>query len=129
MQSDLIVIGTGSAAGSVAYPCRSAGWSVTVIDSRPFGGTCQLRGCDPKKVLVGGGELVDWNRRMQGKGVSADDLTVDWPDLMRFKRTFTDRCRSKPSGASRRPVLARSSDLKHMIYGYPSSSSDIVYML
>src|ERR1700704_5621737 len=90
MQSDLIVIGTGSAAGSVAHPCRSAGWSVTVIDSRPFGGTCQLRGCDPKKVLVGGAELVDWNRRIRGNGVSAGDVTIEWPDLMRFKRAFTD---------------------------------------
>jgi len=86
---DLIVIGTGAAAGSVAYACRSAGWTVTVIDSRPFGGTCQLRGCDPKKVLVGGAELVDWNRRMRGNGVSDSCDTIDWPDLMRFKRTFT----------------------------------------
>jgi glutathione reductase (NADPH) len=90
MQTDLIVVGTGSAAGSVAYTCRSAGWSVTVVDSRPFGGTCQLRGCDPKKVLVGSAELVDWNQRMQGHGVAADGLTIDWPELMRFKRTFTD---------------------------------------
>jgi glutathione reductase (NADPH) len=87
---DLIVIGTGSGASSAAYPCRSAGWSVTVVDSRPFGGTCQLRGCDPKKVLVGGAELVDWNRRMHGHGVPAAGLTIDWPDLMGFKRTFTD---------------------------------------
>jgi glutathione reductase (NADPH) len=87
---DLIVIGTGAAAGAVAYTCRSAGWSVTVIDSRPFGGTCPLRGCDPKKVLVGGAELVDWNRRMQTHGVQASSLTIDWPELMRFKRTFTD---------------------------------------
>src|SRR2546426_11594830 len=50
---DLVVVGTGSAAGAVAYKCRSAGWTVTVIDSRPFGGTCQLRGCDPKKVQFG----------------------------------------------------------------------------
>src|SRR6266852_2061172 len=90
MQSDLIVIGTGSAAGAVAYTCRSDGWTVTVSDSRPFGGTCQLRGCDPKKVLVGGAELVDWDRRMQSNGVPAPGLTIDWPDLMRFKRTFTD---------------------------------------
>ena len=27
---------------------------------------------------------------MRGNGVSADGLTIDWPDLMRFKRTFTD---------------------------------------
>ncbi|HVA88282.1 MAG TPA: NAD(P)/FAD-dependent oxidoreductase, partial [Chloroflexota bacterium] len=87
---DLIVLGTGSAAQSVAYPCRAAGWSVVVVDSRPFGGTCQLRGCDPKKVLVGIAELVDWSRRMQGKGVSAPGLTLSWPDMIRFKHTFTD---------------------------------------
>ena len=45
---DLIVLGTGSAAQSVAYPCRDAGWSVAVVDYQPYGGTCQLRGCDPK---------------------------------------------------------------------------------
>jgi glutathione reductase (NADPH) len=63
---------------------------VAVIDSRPFGGTCQLRGCDPKKVLVGASELVDWSHRTQGKGVSAPALSINWPDLIRFKRTFAD---------------------------------------
>lgn len=87
---DVIVLGTGSAAQSVAYACREAGRSVAVVDSRPFGGTCQLRGCDPKKVLVGVSELVDWSRRMQGKGVFAPALSIRWPDLIRFKRTFTD---------------------------------------
>lgn len=87
---DLIVVGTGSAGSSAASVCREAGWEVAIIDSRPFGGTCALRGCDPKKVLVGGAQLVDWNRRMQGKGVPATDLKIDWPELMKFKRTFTD---------------------------------------
>jgi glutathione reductase (NADPH) len=90
MTVDLIVVGTGSAAQSVAYPCRKAGWSVLVIDSRPFGGTCSQRGCDPKKVLVGVAELVDWTRRMQGKGLSAPAATLAWSDMMSFKRTFTD---------------------------------------
>ncbi len=87
---DLVAIGTGSAASTVAYKCRRAGWSVAVIDSRPFGGTCALRGCDPKKVLVGAAELVDWHRRMEKHGVTARDVKIDWPTLMRFKRTFTD---------------------------------------
>ena len=73
---DVIVLGTGSAAQNVAYTCHSAGWSVAVVYSRPFGGTCELRGCDPKKVLVGVAELVDWSRRMQGKGVSAPILSM-----------------------------------------------------
>ena len=87
---DVIVIGTGEAARPVAYTCRKAGRSVAVIDSLPFGGTCELRGCDPKKVLVGVSELIDWSRRMQGKGASAPAMSVDWSDLIRFKRTFTD---------------------------------------
>jgi glutathione reductase (NADPH) len=54
---DLVVIGTGAAASTVAFKCQSAGWQVAVVDSRPFGGTCALRGCDPKKVLVGAAEV------------------------------------------------------------------------
>ncbi len=81
---DVIVLGTGSAAQSVAYPCREAGLRVAVVDDHPFGGTCQLRGCDPKKVLVSVSDLVDWSRRMQGQGVSAPGLSLSWPDLIRY---------------------------------------------
>ncbi|HEX9422073.1 MAG TPA: NAD(P)/FAD-dependent oxidoreductase [Pyrinomonadaceae bacterium] len=87
---DLIVIGTGAAGSAAAYKCRKAGWNVAIIDSRPFGGTCALRGCDPKKVLVGAAELIDLIRRMDGKGVSAKGGQIDWPSLMQFKKTFTE---------------------------------------
>jgi len=87
---DVIAIGTGSAASAVAHRCRAAGWQVAVVDSRPFGGTCALRGCDPKKVLVGAAEVVDWARRMKGNGIQAEQLQIDWSQLMRFKRTFTE---------------------------------------
>ncbi len=90
MTVDLVVLGTGSAARSVAYTCREAGWNVTVIDNRPFGGTCQLRGCDPKKVLVGVSEVTDWARRMTGKGVRSYPGNINWPKMMAFKRTFVD---------------------------------------
>ncbi|RIK41365.1 MAG: NAD(P)/FAD-dependent oxidoreductase [Chloroflexi bacterium] len=86
---DLIVIGVGMAGLNIVRKCRSAGWEVAVVDSLPYGGTCMLRGCDPKKVLVGAAELVDWQRRMAGHGVTGD-VRIDWADLMRFKRTFTD---------------------------------------
>ncbi len=86
---DLIVIGTGEAGSAVATGCRAAGREVAIVDSRPFGGTCGLRGCDPKKVLVGAAEVVDRKLRMQDKGVTGD-ARIDWPALIRFKRTFTD---------------------------------------
>ena len=89
-QFDLVVIGTGTAAGVVAHTCRRAGWSVAVIDSRPFGGTCALRGCDPKKVFVGAAEAVDQVNRLRGKGVRADALRVEWSELMRFKEAMIE---------------------------------------
>lgn len=86
---DLIVIGTGSAGASVAQACRQEGWNVAIVDEREYGGTCALRGCDPKKVLVGAAELVDRTARLQGKGIT-DIANINWNDLMAFKRTFTD---------------------------------------
>ena len=50
-----------------------------------FGGTRNLRGCDPKKVLVGAAEVIDWNHRMGDKGINnTKDIHIKWPELMRF---------------------------------------------
>ncbi len=86
---DLVAIGTGSGASAVAHRCRSAGWKVAVVDSWPFGGTCALRGCDPKKVLVGAADAIDWARRMEGRGIRGH-ARIDWPELMRFKRSLIE---------------------------------------
>lgn len=88
-QYDLVVIGTGTAAMVAATRVRASGRQVAVIDFRPFGGTCALRGCDPKKMLIGGSSAIDHVRRMQGKGVKGDSH-IDWRELMAFKRSFTD---------------------------------------
>jgi glutathione reductase (NADPH) len=88
-QYDLVVVGTGSTS-AVASRCREAGWTVAVADRRPFGGTCALRGCVPKKILVGAAEAVHSARDMTGKGVPASALAIDWPELMRFKRSLVD---------------------------------------
>ena len=86
---DLVVVGTGTASGA-ASRCRGAGWTVAVIDSRPVGGTCALRGCRPKKLLVSAGEAVHTPRDMAGRGILDAGLRIDWPALMRFKRSETD---------------------------------------
>jgi glutathione reductase (NADPH) len=86
---DLVVIGTGTAAQAASARVRKAGRSVAVIDHRPFGGTCALRGCDPKKMLISGAEAVDLARRMHQHGVGGE-LHIDWKELIAFKRTFTD---------------------------------------
>lgn len=88
---DLIVIGTGTAASSAAFDCRSAGWKVAIIDSLPFGGTCALRGCEPKKVLVEATKTIDSSQRHENKGITGSErIHIKWSDLIRFKRTFTE---------------------------------------
>ncbi len=87
---DLMVIGTGAAGSTAAFKCQAAGWKVAIVDSRPFGGTCALRGCDPKRVLLGAADLHDWAQRMKAREISSDSFPINWPALMQFKRTFTD---------------------------------------
>ena len=69
---DLIVIGAGMAGVNAAKKAARAGWSVAIVDEFPYGGTCALRGCDPKKMLRAGAEAVDAARLLSGKGVAGD---------------------------------------------------------
>lgn len=101
---DLVIVGTGTAAMVAAMRVRAAGWSVAVIDFRPFGGTCALRGCDPKKMLVSGAEAVDFASRMRGNGV-AGELSISWQDLIAFKRTLILFPRSTNNVTPRRTLI------------------------
>ncbi|GAA1348270.1 dihydrolipoyl dehydrogenase family protein [Arthrobacter roseus] len=87
---DLLVIGAGMAGIAAATKCSSAGWRVAIIDALPYGGTCALRGCDPKKILRRAAEVVEGARLMRGKGVNDDGLSVNWGELMEHKHGFTD---------------------------------------
>lgn len=87
---DLIVIGAGMAGVNAANKCGAAGWRVAIVDELLYGGTCALRGCDPKKILRRAAEVVDAARLMEGKGISPGGLAIDWADLMGHRRGFTD---------------------------------------
>ena len=86
---DLIVIGAGMAGVGAAKKCASEGWRVAIVDELPYGGTCALRGCDPKKILRRGAEIIDDARLMRGKGIDDNGLCINWSDLMKHKRGFT----------------------------------------
>src|SRR5262245_39639286 len=94
---DLVIIGSGTAAQAASSRVRAAGWSVALVDHRPFGGTCALRGCDPKRVLISGAEAIDAEVHMRGHGVKGE-ARIDWRDLLTFKRSFTDMCRVTSKG-------------------------------
>lgn len=86
---DLIIIGTGVAGRTALEGAVRAGLRTAIVDRREFGGTCALRGCEPKKVLFAAAEVVHRARGQQDHG-PAGDIALDWLGLVRFKRTFTD---------------------------------------
>jgi len=91
---DVIVIGTGTAGSILAHACREAGRSVAVVDRRPYGGTCALRGCQPKKYLVAAAEIAGLSRDLRGLGIG-EPARIDWPALMAHKAAFTDAVPSR----------------------------------
>lgn len=86
---DVFIIGLGMAGMTIANKCASKGLTVGITDELPYGGTCALRGCDPKKVIIGATEVVDFAKRLKGKGINIFP-NVNWKDVMEFKQSFVD---------------------------------------
>ncbi len=88
---DLVVIGAGS--GGVAASRRAAalGARVALCEAGRVGGTCVLRGCVPKKLLVYGSHFRDDLDDALGFGWQIDGARLDWPTLIAKKDRELDR--------------------------------------
>jgi glutathione reductase (NADPH) len=88
---DLLTIGAGS--GGVAGSRRAASYGarVGIIESTRVGGTCVLRGCVPKKLLIYGVHLHDELEDAAGYGWSIGENTLDWGKLIEAKDRELDR--------------------------------------
>lgn len=90
---DVIIVGSGSAAGQAASILREAGKEIAIIENWTFGGTCPQRGCDPKKMLAEGAELLARTERMRELGVEGS-LSLDWSS---FKKRIDEYRLSIPT--------------------------------
>lgn len=88
---DYLVIGAGS--GGVASARRAAayGAKVAIVESVRVGGTCVLRGCVPKKLLVYGTHFAEEFADAAGYGWSVGTPTLDWAKLIAAKNRELDR--------------------------------------
>ncbi len=86
---DVFVIGSGMAGMNVAKICASKGLSVGITDELPYGGTCALRGCDPKKILLAPTEAKHFAQNLEKKHIS-ETPAIDWRQAMKFKQDFVD---------------------------------------
>jgi len=87
---DLIVLGAGNAGFAPAGMAKEAGQSVLVIEGRDFGGTCAIRGCVPKKVLVAASETLQHIASASEHKIDAQFNGLDWPGLIARKETFIE---------------------------------------
>ncbi len=87
---DVVILGTGNAGMGAAGVTRAAGKSVAMIESRDVGGTCPIRGCVPKKVLVAAAQVLHQIDLAPQHHISVGNAKLDWPALIARERTFVD---------------------------------------
>jgi glutathione reductase (NADPH) len=78
---DLFVIGGGSGGVRAARMAATAGARVALAEEYRFGGTCVIRGCVPKKLLVYGSSFPHEFEDAKAYGWSVEGVSFDWPTL------------------------------------------------
>lgn len=85
---DVAVVGTGTAAYTAIAELASHGHKLAVIDERPYGGTCALRGCQAKKFFTHAAATIDSARRLEGRGLNGTPK-LDFRAIREQKNAFT----------------------------------------
>lgn len=88
---DLFVIGGGSGGARAARIAAQHGARVGIAEADRFGGTCVIRGCVPKKLLVYASRFPDSFADAAGFGWSLPPAEFDWQSLIRHKNLEISR--------------------------------------
>ncbi|UEM06026.1 glutathione-disulfide reductase [Skermanella rosea] len=88
---DLFTIGAGSGGVAASRRAASHGARVAICEGSKVGGTCVIRGCVPKKLLMYGGQFRDAFEDAVGYGWDATVPDFDWPKLLAAKDREIDR--------------------------------------
>ncbi len=78
---DLFVIGAGSGGVRAARIASGHGARVGIAEKHKVGGTCVIRGCVPKKLLVYGAHFAEDLEDARRFGWDVPNCTFDWPTL------------------------------------------------
>ena len=88
---DLFVIGAGSGGVRAARLASELGARVGIAEEYRIGGTCVIRGCVPKKLLVYGSRYGSELADARGFGWTCEERRFDWPTLIHNVRREVDR--------------------------------------
>lgn len=82
---DFFVIGGGSGGVRAARLVAGMGKKVAIAEEYRYGGTCVIRGCVPKKLLVYASHFSEEFEDAAGYGWTVGESRFDWPTLIRNK--------------------------------------------
>jgi glutathione reductase (NADPH) len=88
---DMFTIGAGSGGVASSRRAGSYGAKVAICEDSRVGGTCVIRGCVPKKLLVYGAQFADAFAEAAGFGWTVAPPVHDWASLIAAKNTEIDR--------------------------------------
>lgn len=88
---DLFVIGGGSGGVRAARMSALAGASVAIAEEYRWGGTCVIRGCVPKKLMVYASEFSTAFEDARGFGWTVGETSFDWSKLIAAKDREIER--------------------------------------
>jgi glutathione reductase (NADPH) len=99
---DLFVIGAGSGGVRAARIAAGHGARVMIAEEYRVGGTCVIRGCVPKKLLVYASRFADEFEDAAGYGWTVPEPSFDWATLIANKDREIDRLESAYGAALER---------------------------
>lgn len=88
---DLFVIGAGSGGVRAGRIAAKYGAKVAVAEEFRVGGTCVIRGCVPKKLLVYASRFAEEFEGAVGFGWTSEKVTFNWSTLIENKDKEIDR--------------------------------------
>ena len=88
---DLFVIGGGSGGVRAARRAAMLGKKVAIAEEYRFGGTCVIRGCVPKKLLVYASQFSEAWEDARGYGWQFGEKRFDWAQLIANKDREIER--------------------------------------
>ncbi len=88
---DLVVLGAGSGGLAAAKRAARHGARVAIVEGDRVGGTCVIRGCVPKKLLVYGSQMAEQMEEASSYGIHPSEVRIDSAQLLANVRAEVDR--------------------------------------
>ena len=88
---DVFVVGAGSGGVRAARLSASTGIKVAIAEEFRYGGTCVIRGCVPKKLMVNAADFRDLFEDAVGFGWKTDKALFSWKNFQLAKNREIDR--------------------------------------